>query len=255
MLGICKFHLLPCSTTADEPKHCCSCRLHVEPGRAKSKRFERRLLTRRLLFGCMTTGRSKPGRTIDRTSGSDAVEGGVFQSLGNLCFRSRYSDYLWNTSISAPYRVTRVAAMTLISLILLARSWRLFVRYRHQSPHYSRLSKSSFPVPNLTASNFVYSLVYRPSPAVALVLSATPAAGWQFGAGKTILLLMLALLLTLAKQLASTPEVNSGHRAGGKGFEGDCCFHSCLTHNMEQDTMSVSSCSWVSCFLQSNCRC
>lgn len=131
MLGICKFHLLPPPNTAGEPKHCCSCRLHVEPGRAKSKRFERRLLTQHSLFGHMTTARSKPGRSMNRTSGIDAVEGGVFQSLGNLCFRSRYSDYLWNTSISAPYRVVRVAAMMLISLILLARSWRLFVRYRH----------------------------------------------------------------------------------------------------------------------------
>ena len=41
---------------------------------------------------------------------------------------------------------------------------------------------------------------------------------------------MLALLLTLAKQLASTPEVNSGHRAGGKGFEGDCRIHFDMWH-------------------------
>lgn len=53
------------------------------------------------------------------------------------------------------------------------------------------------------------------------MLAATSAAGWQFGAFRTISLVMLALLLTLAKQLASTPEVNSGHRAGGKGFTGD----------------------------------
>lgn len=135
MIGICKFRLLSSPRIADEPERCCSCRLHVEPGRADSKRFQRRLLTRRSLFGHMTTARGKPGRSIAMTSGTDAVEGGVFQSLGNLCFRSKYSDYLWNTSISAPYRVVRVAAMTLISLILFARSSRLFVRYRHQSLH------------------------------------------------------------------------------------------------------------------------
>ena len=54
-----------------------------------------------------------------------------------------------------------------------------------------------------------------------MVLAATLIASWQFGAFRTIALLTLALLLTLARQLASVPEVNSGHRAGGKGFEGD----------------------------------
>lgn len=136
----------------------------------------------------MTTAYSKPGRSVDKASAADIVEGGLFQSLGNLCFRSVYSEYLWNTSVSAPYRIIRVAAMTLISLILLVRSWRLFI---------------------------------RPSPDVAMVLAPISAAGWQFGMFRTIALLTLALLLTLAKQLASTPEVNSGHRAGGKGYEGE----------------------------------
>ena len=77
----------------------------------------------------MASVHSKPGRSVGKTSATDVIEGGMLQSLGNLCFRSTYSDYLWNTSISAPYRVVRIAAMTVISLILLARSWRLFVRY------------------------------------------------------------------------------------------------------------------------------
>ena len=71
---------------------------------------------------------AQPDRPAVNASPSDAAEGGLSQFLGNLCFRSRYSTYLWNTSISAPYRVVRLAAMTLISLLLLARSWRLFIR-------------------------------------------------------------------------------------------------------------------------------
>ncbi|KAL3160378.1 hypothetical protein ABBQ32_010705 [Trebouxia sp. C0010 RCD-2024] len=136
----------------------------------------------------MFTVHGKPGRAADEASAPEIVEGGLFQSVGNLCFRSTYSDYLWKTSVSAPYRVIRVAAMTLISLLLLARSWRLFV---------------------------------RSSPDVAMVLAAMSIASWQFGTFRTIALLTLALLLTLAKQLASTPDVNSGHRAGGKGYEGE----------------------------------
>ena len=128
-------HYLPPSPRsprlADEREHCCLCRPHIEPGCAN--RFGRRLLTRRSLTGHMITARSKHGGSTDSTSGADAVQGGVSQSLGNLCFRSRFSDYLWNTSISAPYRVARLAAMTFISLILLARSWRLFVRYMHHA--------------------------------------------------------------------------------------------------------------------------
>ncbi len=80
------------------------------------------------LIGRMATVNADPDRAGTRVSPTDAAEGGVFQYFGNLCFRSKYSDYLWNTSISAPYRIVRIAAMTLISLLLLARSWRLFVR-------------------------------------------------------------------------------------------------------------------------------
>ena len=46
------------------------------------------------------------------------------------------------------------------------------------------------------------------------------AASWQFGLLRTLVITIAALSLTLAKQLASTPEVNAGHRAGGKGFQG-----------------------------------
>ena len=78
--------------------------------------------------GLMEPFSAKPEKPAANVSASDAAEGGLSQFLGNLCFRSKYSTYLWNTSISAPYRVTRIAAMTLISLLLLARSWRLFIR-------------------------------------------------------------------------------------------------------------------------------
>ena len=131
MLVVRRLHLLPSPTSAHKPEHC---QLHVKRSRTDNKHFGQRRLVRRWLISRMTTTCSKRDRAVDMTSGTDAVEGGIFQSLGNLCFRSKYSDSLWNTSISAPFRVIRVAAMTLISLILLARSWRLFVRYRHQSP-------------------------------------------------------------------------------------------------------------------------
>lgn len=129
MLGICKVHLRPFTRSADKPEHCRSQRsrqLHVKR-RTDSKHFGQRHLVRRWFISHITTTCSKRDKSVDMTSST--VEGGMFQSLGNLCFRSKYSDSLWNTSISAPFRVVRVAAMTLISLILLARSWRLFVRY------------------------------------------------------------------------------------------------------------------------------
>lgn len=80
------------------------------------------------LTGVMAPISAQAEHPAANVSTSDAVEGGLSQYLGNLCFRSKYSTYLWNTSISAPYRVIRIAAMTLISLLLLARSWRLFIR-------------------------------------------------------------------------------------------------------------------------------
>ncbi len=80
------------------------------------------------LTGFMAPVSAQPDHPAANVSPSDAAEGGLSQYLGNLCFRSKYSTYLWNTSISAPYRVIRIAAMTLISLLLLTRSWRLFIR-------------------------------------------------------------------------------------------------------------------------------
>ncbi len=80
------------------------------------------------LTGLMAPTSAQPEKLTANVSPSDAAEGGLSQYLGNLCFRSKYSTYLWNTSISAPYRIIRIAAMTLISLLLLARSWRLFIR-------------------------------------------------------------------------------------------------------------------------------
>ncbi|KAL0045049.1 hypothetical protein WJX82_006407 [Trebouxia sp. C0006] len=78
--------------------------------------------------------------------------------------------------------------MTLISLLLLARSWRLFIRSSSEG---------------------------------AILLAASALASWQFGVFTASALVIFALILTLAKQLASTPEVNAGHRAGGKGFAGE----------------------------------
>lgn len=63
-------------------------------------------------------------------------------------------------------------------------------------------------------------LACRPTPGVAVALAAVAVAGWRFGPFRSIAIVLLALILTLFKQLASTPEVNSGHRAGGKGFSG-----------------------------------
>ncbi len=80
------------------------------------------------LTGLMAPVSAQPEHPAANASPSDVAEGGLSQYLGNLCFRSKYSTCLWNTSISAPYRVIRIAAMTLISLLLLARSWRLFIR-------------------------------------------------------------------------------------------------------------------------------
>lgn len=64
----------------------------------------------------------------------------------------------------------------------------------------------------------------RPSLEAALLLAAISVASWQFGVLTAAVLVASVLILTLAKQLASTPEVNAGHRAGGKGFAGAGCF-------------------------------
>lgn len=146
------------------------------------------------------------------TAATDAVEGGLAQSLGNFLFRSSHSEWLWNTSISAPYRVVRIAAMTLIAWILLARSWKLFLRCTLKSS--TSLAKS------LQGNKRLCNWCCRPSFEFGLVLLAMLAASWQFGLLRTLLITIAALSLTLAKQLASTPEVNAGHRAGGKGFTG-----------------------------------
>ena len=60
----------------------------------------------------------------------------------------------------------------------------------------------------------------RSSSEGAILLAAFALASWQFGIFTASALVVFALILTLAKQLASTPEVNAGHRAGGKGFAG-----------------------------------
>ena len=176
------------------------------------------------LTGLMGPISAQPDNAAAHVSPSDAAEGGLSQYLGNLCFRSNYSTYLWNTSISAPYRVIRIAAMTLISLLLLARSWRLFIR--SAAALYCRLelhAKDSKQADWLTClMNHLNALreCCRSSSEGAILLAAFALAGWQFGIFTATALVVFALILTLAKQLASTPEVNAGHRAGGKGFAG-----------------------------------
>ena len=163
---------------------------------------------------------AQPDRIAANASPTDAAEGGLSQFLGNLCFRSRYSTYLWNTSISAPYRVVRLAAMTLIALLLLARSWRLFIRSASDADNLSAEASNC-----LHTWQFV-SLILRNissgrSPLDGAILFAVLVlASWQFGLFTAAAIVAFALILTLAKQLASTPEVNAGHRAGGKGFAG-----------------------------------
>ena len=98
-------------------------------GTTRTRPLRRKLSTKHgWLNGVMARTSAQPENPAANMSPSDAAEGGLSQFLGNLCFRSKYSTSLWNTSISAPYRAIRIAAMTLISLLLLARSWRLFIR-------------------------------------------------------------------------------------------------------------------------------
>lgn len=158
-------------------------------GTTRTRPLRRKLSTKHgWLNGVMARTSAQPENPAANMSPSDAAEGGLSQFLGNLCFRSKYSTSLWNTSISAPYRAIRIAAMTLVSLLLLARSWRLFIRSSSEG---------------------------------AILLAAFALASWQFGIFTASALVVFALILTLAKQLASTPEVNAGHRAGGKGFAGE----------------------------------
>ena len=51
--------------------------------------------------------------------------GNLVQQAGNFLFRGRQP---WRQWSAAPYRAARLAAMVLIALILLARSYRLFIR-------------------------------------------------------------------------------------------------------------------------------
>ena len=95
----------------------------------RKKKFRGRQAARVIATPELTMLTSASGhKPPSAAAATDAVEGGLAQSLGNFFFRSRYSAWLWNTSISAPYRVVRIIAMTLIAWILLARSWRLFLR-------------------------------------------------------------------------------------------------------------------------------
>jgi hypothetical protein len=50
-------------------------------------------------------------------------------SLGDLLFRSRFSSWLYNTSVSHSWRIIRIAGMVVIAVILTGRSSRLYLRY------------------------------------------------------------------------------------------------------------------------------
>ena len=128
MLALGTGSLLKLSWSAGAGDHRYSYCAKVGCGLSSTIQSQQLPCTRRSVPRRMTTVHADPGRSTQNASATDAAEGGLFQALGNLCFRSKYSDQLWTTSISAPYKIVRVAAMTLISLILLARSWRLFIR-------------------------------------------------------------------------------------------------------------------------------
>ena len=51
-------------------------------------------------------------------------------SLGNFFFRSRFSAWLWSTSTGSPFYVVRLVGAVLISIILVARAWKLFLYTR-----------------------------------------------------------------------------------------------------------------------------
>ena len=52
----------------------------------------------------------------------------MLQALGNVCFRSRFSNWLYSTSVSHSWRVIRLSGMVVISVILTARCIRLYLR-------------------------------------------------------------------------------------------------------------------------------
>lgn len=52
----------------------------------------------------------------------------MLRPLGNFVFRSSFSNWLWNTSVSHSWRVIRLAGMLVIAVILTARSIRLYWR-------------------------------------------------------------------------------------------------------------------------------
>ena len=126
-----------CRSVLIQPRHTCRSR------QRRLQHFEPQILHPALKSSC---SRKQPLRRLDHlhrlmahaskghsatsgTNAADVVEGGIAQSLGNFFFRSKYSGWLYNTSVSAPFRLVRLAAMTLIAWILLGRSWRLFARY------------------------------------------------------------------------------------------------------------------------------
>ena len=58
----------------------------------------------------------------------------IKQQLEGFFFDSPFSNWLWKTSVSHSWRVIRLAGMLLISIILTARSYRLYVRYLPEGP-------------------------------------------------------------------------------------------------------------------------
>ena len=72
--------------------------------------------------------RIRPRKPLHKTGSVNSNSMGLAHRLGDLAFRSRYSNALWLTSQSHPARVMRLAAMVVVSIILLLRSYKLFFR-------------------------------------------------------------------------------------------------------------------------------
>ena len=80
---------------------------------------------RRRSQGQLTTMHRSDERPKRRKAASCTFAGNLLQRAGNFLFRGRQP---WRQWSAAPYTAARLAAMVLIALILLARSYRLFVR-------------------------------------------------------------------------------------------------------------------------------
>ncbi|KAK9805574.1 hypothetical protein WJX72_006054 [[Myrmecia] bisecta] len=131
----------------------------------------------------LASGPAPPGTVLDARSaivGRDTACAPV-----GLGLHSRFSNALWATSTSHPAQAVRLAGMVLISIILVTRSYRLFLRWDART--------------------------------VLLLASLCPLLPWM------ALPLAIFGLAFLAWQLRQQPEINAGHRSGAGGFKGPHC--------------------------------